>query len=97
MNIDRKRLSCIKNGKKGGRPRQDSRIYIELPDIELVILTPSQYGSLIERYGYDLLRKALIILDNWLKSSEKAKKYVGKNNYAHFRSDGWLLNEALRS
>lgn len=97
MDIDEKRLSCINNGKKGGRPKQDSNIRIELPDIELVILTPSQYGSLLEKYGYDLLRKSLIILDKWLKSGSKpSEKYVGKNNYAHFRADGWVINEALR-
>ena len=85
------------NGKKGGRPKQDSRIRIELPDISLVILTPTQYGSLLEKYGYDLLRKALLILDEWLLRGGKfAKKYVGKNNYAHFRSDGWVINEAKR-
>lgn len=97
MNIDRKRLSCINNGKKGGRPKQDSEIRIELPDIKLVILTPNQYGSLLEKYGYDLLRKSLLILDKWLQSGSKtAEKYVGRNNYAHFRADGWVLNEALR-
>ena len=51
------------NGQKGGRPKQDPKIRIELPDIDLVILTPSQYGSLLEKYGYELLRKALFILE----------------------------------
>ena len=93
---DRKRI-CKLNGQKGGRPKQDSRIRIELPDIDLVILTPTQYGSLLEKYGYELLRKSLQILDDWLKSGSKsASKYVGKNNYAHFRSDGWVVNEAKR-
>ncbi len=93
--MDTKRLSCINNGKKGGRPKQDSRIRIELPDIELVILTPNQYGSLLEKYGYELLRKSLVLLDNWLKSGGKnAARYVGKNNYAHFRTDGWVINTA---
>ena len=93
-----RRLASQLNGKKGGRPKQDSKIRIELPDIDLVILTPTQYGSLLERYGYDLLRRALLILDSWLKSgSRPAAKYVGKNNYAHFRSDGWVVNEARLS
>lgn len=93
--MDSKRLSCINNGKKGGRPKQDSKIRIELPDIELVILTPNQYGSLLEKYGYDLLRKSLLLLDDWLKTGGKSSaKYVGRNNYAHFRTDGWLINEA---
>lgn len=83
------------NGKKGGRPKQDSKIRIELPDINLVILTPDQYGSLLEKYGFDLLHRALLILDEWLlKGGKDAEKYIGKNNYAHFRSDGWVLNTA---
>ena len=92
---DRNIISKI-NGKKGGRPKQDSRIRIELPEIELVILTPSQYNSLLEKYGYELLKKALTIFDKWLKTGGRAsKKYVGKNNYAHFRSDGWVINTAF--
>ena len=93
--IKSKRKISKENGKKGGRPKQDSSIRIELPDIDLVILTPTQYGSLLEKYGYDLLRKALLILDDWLKAGGKySQKYIGKNNYAHFRSDGWVVNEA---
>ena len=89
---------CKLNGQKGGRPKQDSKIRIELPDIDLVVLTPDQYGTLLEKYGYELLRRALEILDNWLKSGSKyANKHIGKNNYAHFRSDGWVVNEAKRS
>ena len=57
-------LVCKINGKKGGRPKQDSSIRIELPEIDLVILTPAQYGSLLEKYGYELLRKALLILNS---------------------------------
>ncbi len=98
MIIKNRKLICKRNGQKGGRPKQDSEIRINLPDVELVILTPTQYGSLLERYGYELLRKSLIILDNWLKSGGKsAEKYVGKNNYAHFRTDGWVVNEAKNS
>lgn len=97
MEINNKKLACKMNGQKGGRPRQDSTIRIQLPDIDLVILTPTQYGSLLEKYGYDLLRKALLIFDNWLKSGSKSSvKYIGKNNYAHFRADGWVVNEAKR-
>ena len=83
-----------RNGLKGGRPRQDSGIRIEIPDINLVILTPNQYGSLLEKYGYELIRKALLILDGWLRG--RGRRYAGRNNYAHFRSDGWLINEAAR-
>ena len=95
MEINDRKLTCRKNGQKGGRPKQDSTIRIELPGINLVILTPNQYISLLEKYGYELLRKALLILDEWLLRGGKAsRKYVGKNNYAHFRSDGWVVNEA---
>ena len=91
---DRKAI-CKLNGQKGGRPKQDSEIRIELPEIELVILTPNQYNSLLEKYGYDLIKKALEILDSWLKKGGKASlRYKGKNNYAHFRSDGWVINTA---
>lgn len=94
IKLERSEVSRI-NGQKGGRPKQDSKIRIELPEIDLVILTPDQYGSLLEKYGYELLRKSLLILDSWLKSgSRPAGKYIGKNNYAHFRSDGWVINTA---
>ena len=97
MNHSKTTITRI-NGQKGGRPKQDSSIRIELPNIDLVILTPIQYSSLLEKYGYELLEKALHILDNWLKSGSRyAVKYVGKNNYAHFRADGWVVNEAKRS
>lgn len=97
MIIDKRKFMSIKNGQKGGRPKQDSSIRIELPGVELVILTPNQYGSLHEKYGYELLTKALHILDGWLrKGGKSSEKYVGKNNYAHFRSDGWVLNAARK-
>ena len=97
MIIRNRKLISKYNGQKGGRPKQDSEIRVELPNIELVILTPSQYGSLLEKYGYELLYRALHILDSWLKNGGKAaEKYIGKNNYAHFRSDGWVLNSAKR-
>ena len=95
MKPKQKRLVNKYNGMKGGRPKVDSSIKIDIPDINLVILTPNQYGSLLEKYGYELLRKALFILDKWLSSGSKiSEKYVGKNNYSHFRIDGWVINEA---
>ncbi len=87
-------FSSAENGKLGGRPVYDNNLKISLPGIDFVILTPKQYGSLTEKYGYELLQKALIILENWLKSSPEAEKYRGKNNYGHFRSDGWVINLA---
>ena len=38
MKFSSKKEACKINGKKGGRPKQDSSIRIELPDIDLVIL-----------------------------------------------------------
>lgn len=91
-------LASILNGQKGGRPKADISIKVELPSVEVVILTPSQYSKLVQKYGNDLITKALYILDAWLQSgSREAEKYVGKNNYAHFRSDGWLINTAKES
>ena len=96
MKLNTKKDISRNNGKKGGRPKQDSKIRIELPEIEFVILTPQQYHLLLEKYGYELIKKALKILDSWLKEGSKAsKKYKGKNNYAHFRSDGWVINTAF--
>ena len=87
-------IASIENGKKGGRPKYDSKIRVIIPNIDFVILKPSQYGSLLEKYGDELLYKALKRLENWLISSPQGEKYRGKNNYAHFRSDGWVINTA---
>lgn len=89
-----KSLASRENGKKGGRPKYASDLKIEIPEINFVILTPEQYNSLAEKYGYEILQKALDILERWLKSSPEGEKYRGKNNYGHFRSDGWVINSA---
>lgn len=87
--------NSIKNGRKGGRPKVNAYIAaVTIPGINTVILTEYQYDTLIKRYGDLVLSKALEILDNWLNSSPYASKYKGKNNYAHFRSDGWVINTA---
>ena len=85
------------NGKKGGRPSYSINIKIEIPTNSFVILTPDQYNTLIEKYGYKLIEKAVEILSNWLTTSPHGEKYKGKNNYGHFRSDGWVINTAKRS
>ena len=83
------------NGKKGGRPSGGKYITpFIIPDINLVILTEHQYNTLVERYGKILFQKALSIFDEWLKTSPVGNKYIGKNNYAHFRADGWVINMA---
>ena len=90
-----KKISSIVNGKKGGRPCVEKYITkIALDGVNTVILTEWQYNKLIDRYGFVLVGKALKILDEWLMLSPVGSKYKGKNNYAHFRSDGWLMNTA---
>ena len=86
---------CKINGQKGGRPLYNVNTRIELPDFKMIILTPAQYGTLLEKYGYSLLYSALSILENWLQHSPEAEKYRGKNNYGHFRSDGWVINTEI--
>ena len=86
--------ASVLNGKKGGRPVYDSNLKVEIPFINFVILTPKQYETLLEKYGYKILMKALKILENWLETSPIGIKHKGKNNYAHFRSDGWVINLA---
>ena len=89
------KISSIENGKKGGRPNKNSYVSsFTIPGINTVILTEHQYNTLIERYGCKLINIAIQILERWLKSSPVGCKYRGKNNYAHFRSDGWLINTA---
>lgn len=83
----------IKNGRKGGRPKSEKNISF-LDDCNLVILTSEQYNVLLKKYGENLIKTAISILENWLKTSVYAEKYRGKNNYGHFRSDGWLINTA---
>lgn len=92
-----RRYSSKVNGKKGGRPTYEKVKNMTFKDVELIILTPNQYGTLLEKYGYKLLMQALMILENWFRTSPEGEKYIGKNNYAHFRSDGWVINEAKHS
>lgn len=93
-----KRVYSIENGKKGGRPsfenNNNQRKVFEMPELNIIFLTENQYETLIERYGYKLISNALRILQSWLKSSPIGGKHRGKNNYAQFRSDGWLIYEA---
>ena len=89
----RKRASR-KNGKKGGRPSYNNINESELTNTTFVILTQNQYNTLLGKYGYKIIKKALMIFEQWLKSSPNAEKYRGKNNYGHFRADGWVINSA---
>ena len=89
-----RKYSSIRNGRKGGRPKANNQKNFKLPNITFVILTQSQYETLLERYGYNIITKALDILEEWLKTSPDGFKYRGKNNYWHFRDDGWVINSA---
>lgn len=85
-----------KNGIKGGRPKQDSEIYIKIPNIKTVNLTSKQYDILLKRFGEDKLQKAIFILEDWLNSNIfKKRKAAGKCHYAYFRRDGRIIQEAL--
>ena len=97
MTFKGKKFFHKSNGQKGGRPKQDSNIHATLPEVKLVELTYGQYVTLLNKYGAELLVIALKIMDNWLlRGGNTSCKYIGKNHYAHFRSDGWLVNEAKR-
>ena len=96
---DRALISRI-NGKKGGRPKQDSTIRIELPEIDLVILTPTQYGSLLEKYGYELLIKSLKILPFQPQEGhqrEISASMLEKELLFCFLKRQWGLNEGRES
>ena len=88
--------SSIENGKKGGRPCCSEK-KADILNIGFVILTPNQYDNLLEKYGFELLEKSINVLENWLITSPLGEKYRGKNNYAHFRSDGWVINYAKKN
>lgn len=63
--------------------------------IEYVNLTEEQYNKLTDKYGEKLALKAINVLDYWLsKGSKSAKQYIGKNHYAHFRNDSWVMQKA---
>lgn len=90
-------FSSVENGKKGGRPMNEKckNERYKLDNVNnFVILTENQYNTLIEKYGLSLISKAFLIFDDWLSNSRIGIKYTGKNHYAYFRSDGWLINAA---
>ena len=83
---------------RGGRPKGNSYLSdFIVPDFETILLTKKQYNILLNKYGNNLLKNALSIFEHWLLTSSIGSKYKGKNNYAHFRKDGWVINEAKLS
>ena len=85
-----------KNGCKGGRPKDDDSPRKDFgEDIENVILTESQWERIVAKRGEKLAIKMVEVLDEWLSlGGANAKQYIGKNNYGHFKADGWVLNQA---
>ena len=64
---------------------------------QLTNLTETQYQKLCEKYGEVLTNKAIELFEDWLQRGNKtAKEYIGKNHYAHFKSDHWTIKEAER-
>ncbi len=63
-----------------------------------VNLTKIEYERLFKRFGKEIFNEAIYLLDRWLhKGRGNAKKYIGKNHYAHFRADRWAINEAKKA
>lgn len=86
-----------KNGCTGGRPKDTDSPRKEIDGIELTNLTETQYQKLCEKYGEVLTNKAIELFEDWLQRGNKtAKEYIGKNHYAHFKSDHWTIKEAER-
>lgn len=84
-----------RDGKKGGRPKDDDSPRKEIDGVDYVNLTEKQYDKLVEKFGDAVTDKAISLLDNWLaKGSPTAKGYIGKNHYAHFRVDNWTIQQA---
>lgn len=85
--------------KRSMSAKQTDRVNdIKLDGIEYVRLTEKQYKKLIDTWGDDVANEAIKVLDNWLAKNGSAQKgYIGRNNYGHFRSDGWVMPIALQN
>ena len=88
-NID---ITSIINRKRRGRKKISIKKSIKITNAPYVNLTEEQIAKLNYKYGTLFIKKAIEILNNWLKENTKeSKKYINKNNYGHFRSDSWLI------
>lgn len=86
-----------KNGCTGGRPKDEDSPRKNLDGIELTNLTETQYQKLCEKHGETLTNKAIELFEDWLQRGNKtAKGYIGKNHYAHFKTDHWTIQEAKK-
>lgn len=90
-----KRLE-IRNKRREAAKQTDRTNDVNLDGIELVRLTENQYQKLVELYGEDVTIEAIKILEKWFAKKGKVQKgYIGRNNYGHFRKDGWVIPAAL--
>lgn len=81
------------------RSRKSKTDYKKFPEFELVNLTEEQYITLVKKYSEKQVLTAVEILNGWLlQGSKKAREYIGRPHYGHFRADSWLwgrVNELL--
>ena len=78
--------------KQRGRKKIPIKNCIKFKNAPYVNITEEQLAKLNYKYGTLFVKKAIEILNEWLKTNSKeAKKYINKNNYGHFRSDSWLI------
>ena len=88
---------CVAQKRKG-RKVYSLKDSVSITNINHVNLTENQYKKLQIKYGKEFIDKAISILDIWLgRKTKEAKKYIGKNNYAHFRKDSWLIKATIDS
>ena len=103
--IERRSENARKNAYK--RWKQDKlkskkvkKEYLKFPEYTNVNLTQEQYNTLLTKHSETEVMKAVEILDSWLmKGSKKAREYIGRAHYGHFRADSWLwtrVKELLR-
>lgn len=96
-NSIRRRIE-LRNKRSAARTQSEVTERKEIDGIEYVNLTEEHYEKLIDKYGDELTLKAISLLDTWLsKKGKSAKQYIGKNHYAHFRSDSWVIQNAKES
>ena len=85
----------IKNNdtkKKRGRKKIPIKKSIKIINAPYVNITEEQLAKLNFKYGTLFIKKAIEILNEWLKANSKeAKKYINKTIYGHFRKDSWLI------
>lgn len=91
----KKRLDLRRKRQQARMTKDATAERVELEGIEYVNLTEDDYRKLCDKYGKQLADGAIAELDSWLaRKGGAARQYLGKNHYAHFRSDSWTINNA---